>query len=523
MSNKHLIRLLIIAGTFVGGLWLLYPTYKVLTMSESEEKKMSQFEYQKLLKNSLSLGLDIRGGMYIVLSIDESKLKPGQVKVKDAADRVVEVIRNRVDQLGVFEPVIQKVGNGRIVVQLPGVVSKERARTIIGKTAMLEFKLLADERMFVNFLREVDRFLKGGKSSVLPEGGDTTKLSGPFSKMLVGIEGDAAVAEENWEKVDSILNLPDVKKLVPRGYEILWGATEEIRGKKFRKLFMVKAETPLTGAYLVDARATIGQQQVAGQPVVHITFDRTGAALFARITGENVGKRLAIVLDGVVQSAPRIQERIPTGSAQITGIPSLQEAQDLAAILRAGALPVPVRIEEERIVGPTLGKDSIQKGMTALIVAFIVVVLFMILYYRLGGVIANLALLANLILILAFMAMLNATLTMPGMAGLILTVGMAVDSNVLIFERMREELGKGNPFRTALEAGYANATRTILDANVTTLLTSLVLMFLGTGPIRGFAVVLSIGLIINIFTSIIMTRWIFEFLIEERKWKQVPV
>jgi len=519
MSNKHLLRLLVIIGVFLGGLWLLYPTYKVLSMSEEEKEKMNPYEYQKLLKNSLNLGLDIQGGMYLVLSIDNSKLKPEQAR--DAADRVIEVIRNRVDQLGVFEPVIQKVGNDRIVVQLPGVVSKERARMIIGKTALLEFKLVADDKLFVDFIRSVDRLLKGEETATLFK--DTTKLAGPFSKLLVGLEGDVAVAEENWAKVDSILNLPEVKRLIPVGYEILWGATKEIQGKRYRKLFMVKAETPLTGAYLIDARASIGQQQAAGQPIVQISFDRTGAALFAKITGENVGKRLAIVLDGVVQSAPRIQERIPTGNAQITGIPTLQEAQDLAAVLRAGALPVPVKIEEERIVGPTLGKDSITRGMIALIVAFIAVVIFMILYYRIGGIIATIALIANLILILAFMAMLNATLTMPGMAGLILTVGMAVDSNVLIFERIREELIKGNPFRTALEVGYSNATRTILDANITTLLTSLVLMFLGTGPIRGFAVVLSIGIVINLFTSIIMTRWIFEFLIEERKLKEVAI
>lgn len=340
---------------------------------------------------------------------------------------------------------------------------------------------------------------------------------------MVVLEGDVAVAEENWAKVDSILKLPEVQNLIPVGYEILWGATQEVQGKKFRKLYMVKAETPLTGAYLMDANATIGQEQVAGQPVVQIRFDRTGAAIFARITGENVGKRLAIVLDGVVQSAPRIQERIPTGNAQITGIRSLREAQDLAAILRAGALPVPVKIEEERVIGPSLGKDSIQKGMIALIVAFILVIAFMIFYYRIGGIIANIALFANLILILAIMAMINATLTMPGMAGLILTVGMAVDSNVLIFERIREELRKGNPFRIALESGYSNARRTILDANITTLLTALVLMFLGTGPIRGFAVVLSIGILVNFFTSIVMTRWIFNILLEELKWKEVAV
>ncbi len=512
MSKRNLIRLVIIILVFIGGLWLLQPTYRVLTMSESEKEKLNPVELQKLMRNSLNLGLDIQGGMYVVLGVDKSKIKNDQLK--DAADRLVEVIRNRVDQLGVFEPIIQKVGEDRIVVQLPGVISKDRARMILGKSALLEFKLLAEENLFADFIRGVDRLLGGNF------GGDTL---GQFSRLLVVLEGDVAVAEENWAKLDSILKLPEVKNLIPPNYEILWGATQEIQGKKFRKLYMVRAETPLTGAYLIDAVATMGQEQAAGQPIVQLRFDRTGAAIFSRITGENVGKRLAIVLDGVVQSAPRIQERIPTGNAQITGIGNLREAQDLAAILRAGALPVPVKIEEERIIGPTLGKDSIQKGMTALVVAFLLVITFMIIYYRIGGIIANLALLANLILILAIMAMINATLTMPGMAGLILTVGMAVDSNVLIFERIREELRKGNPFRTALESGYSNATRTILDANITTLLTALVLGFLGTGPIRGFAIVLSIGILVNFFTSIIMTRWIFNILLEELKWKEVAV
>jgi len=515
MSGGNLIRLIIVILVFVGGLWLLQPTYKVLTMSESEKEKLNPVEFQKLMKNSLNLGLDIQGGMYVVLSVDKDKVKGEQLK--DAADRVVEVIRNRVDQLGVFEPVIQKVGEDRVVVQLPGVISKERARMILGKTAILEFKLLADENLFAEFIRGVDRVLGGW---VTP-GADT--LRGSFSNLLVALEGDAAVEEGNWAKVDSILKLPEVQNLIPAGYEILWGATQEVQGRKFRKLYMVRSETPLTGAYLMEANATIGQDQAAGQPIVQLRFDRTGAAIFARITGENVGKRLAIVLDGVVQSAPRIQERIPTGNAQITGIGSLREAQDLAAILRAGALPVPVKIEEERIIGPSLGKDSIQKGMISLLVAFLLVITFMVIYYRVGGIIANVALLANLVLILAIMAMINATLTMPGMAGLILTVGMAVDSNVLIFERIREELKKGNPFRTALESGYSNARRTILDANITTLLTAIVLMFFGTGPIRGFAVVLSIGILVNFFTSIVMTRWIFNILLEELKWKEVAI
>ncbi len=518
MSGKYLWRLGVIATVFLGGVYLLMPTYRLLTMGEEEKEKMDRQTLFSLKKRALNLGLDIQGGMYIVLSVDKEKVKNPE-HLKDAADRVVEVIRNRVDQLGVFEPVIQKVGEDRVIVQLPGVVSKERARNIIGKTALLEFKLLADEKVFADFLRSVDEVLGGGVEGI----SDTLK-GGPFTRYLVGYEGDVAVPEEYWDEVDSILNLPEVKKLVPVGYEVLWGRTVQTPdGKKLRKLFLVQKRTPLTGANLVDARATLGQQQMAGQPVVHISFDRTGAVIFARLTGENVGKRLAIVLDGVVQSAPRIQERIPTGNAQITGIPTLQEAQDLAAILRAGALPVPVKIEEERIVGPSLGADSIRRGMLSLAVAFVLVILFMVFYYRVAGVIAVFALLANLVLVLDVMAMLNATLTMPGMAGLILTVGMAVDANVLIFERIREELRKGKSFRTALEVGYANATRTILDANITTLLTAIVLMFLGVGPIRGFAIVLTIGIIVNLITSIVMTRWIFGYLIEDRKMQYVPI
>ncbi len=295
---------------------------------------------------------------------------------------------------------------------------------------------------------------------------------------------------------------------------------------KYRRVFLVHKKAELTGKEVSNAYHTIGSPQdptAANQPVVILEFSPRGAARFERITEQNVGKRLAIVLDGVVQSAPVIREAIRGGSARIEGIGTLDDARDLAVILRAGALPAPLRILEERSVGPLLGKDSIQRGMKALVVGFLVVVLFMMVYYRFAGVVADIALLANMILILAVLAAFHATLTLPGIAGLILTVGMAVDANVLIFERIREEIRAGKSFYTALETGYKRAFITILDANITTLIAAVVLLRFGTGPIRGFATTLSIGIVASFFTAIYLTRIVFDWWLGRPGHKQFSI
>ena len=381
-----------------------------------------------------------------------------------AADQALETIRNRIDQFGVSEPDIRRQGEERILIQLPGIKDTQRAKELIGRTALLEFRLL-DESHDLN-----------------------AALSGN----------------------------------VPPGSEVLYQVEENQETKRVTKIpYLIKKRAPLTGAYLTDARVQIDSQY--NEPYVSIDFDRKGAQIFARITEENVQKRLAIVLDENVYSAPVIQEKITGGKARITGNFTTEEARDLAIVLRAGALPAPVNILEERTVGPSLGSDSIRKGLISMIIGGILVVLFMVLYYKGSGIIADVALILNIILIAAGLAGFQASLTLPGIAGIILTIGMAVDANVLIFERIREELSLGKTPRASVEAGYDRATLTILDANVTTLIAALVLFQFGTGPVKGFAVTLSLGVISSLFTALILTRAIFDYLLMNRRIARLSI
>ncbi len=383
---------------------------------------------------------------------------------KMAVDQALETIRNRIDQFGVSEPDIRPQQDNRILVQLPGVKDPKRAKDLIGRTALLEFKLVDDEH-------SVDEALKGH---------------------------------------------------IPPGDEILYQIAIDPATGRHRKIpFLLKKRTLLTGEYITDARVQIDSQFNA--PYVLLSFDSRGARLFERITGQNIKKRLAIVLDRNVNSAPVIQDRISGGRAQITGSYTMDEARDLAIVLRAGALPAPVKIIEERTVGPSLGKDSIEKGLKSMMIGGIVVVIFMLIYYGISGAIADLALVLNIVFIVGGLAFFGATLTLPGIAGIILTIGMAVDANVLIFERIREELRLGKTPRTAIEGGYAKALVTILDANVTTLIAALVLFQFGTGPVRGFAVTLSIGIISSMFTAIFVTRIIFDYLYIQRNLRKISI
>lgn len=383
---------------------------------------------------------------------------------KMAAEQALETIRNRIDQFGVSEPDIRPQGDYGILIQLPGIKDPDRAIQLIGKTALLEFKLVDEEN-------NVEAALKGN---------------------------------------------------VPPGDEILYQVvTDKATGAKRKIPYLLKRRTLLTGEYLTDARVQIDRQ--FSEPYVSLTFDARGARLFERITGANIEKRLAIVLDNNVYSAPVIRDKISGGRAQITGSFTMDEARDLAIVLRAGALPAPVKILEERTVGPSLGRDSIHKGFNSMVIGGLLVIGFMILYYGLSGVIADIALLLNILFIMAGLAFFGATLTLPGIAGIILTIGMAVDANVLIFERIREELRLGKPPRAAIDSGYGKALVTILDANVTTFIAALVLFQFGTGPIRGFAVTLSIGLIASFITAVFMTRIIFDYLFVARRWKRISI
>jgi preprotein translocase subunit SecD len=416
--------------------------------------------------------------------IPKAKGEPGRLvfhvrendaaRIKESAvSQALETIRNRVDQFGVAEPLIQRQEADQILVQLPGIKDPQRALDLIGRTAQLEFTLLSEE-------------------------------SPAWSKLPPFVP---AGQEETIAKEVTPLLKPDEELLYER-------ETVKDTGEVRKRPYIVKKIPAITGDMLTDARVSIGQFNEA---YVSITFNSAGAQLFRKVTTDNVKKRLAIVLDKTIYSAPVIQEPIINGRAQITGNFTTQQANDLAVVLRAGALPAPVTIIQNVTVGPTLGRDSIEAGIKAALVGSCLVLLFMLIYYRVSGLIADIALLLNVVLLVGALAMFGATLTLPGIAGIILTVGMAVDSNILIFERIREELRQQRPVRLAIDAGYEKAFVTIIDSHVTTLITAVVLFLLGTGPIKGFAVTLSLGVTINLFTSIVGTRVIFDWISGRRK------
>ncbi len=397
-----------------------------------------------------------------------------------AVEQALETIRNRVDQFGVAEPTIHTQASNEIVVQLPGIKDAKRAIELVGKTAILEFKLLDDESPV---------------SAQLPE----TILSGDEDKLI-----------------------EEFKDKIPEDDEILFERiVEKDTGRVIKRVYLVKKQTLMTGDFIKEARVNIDQR--FNEPYVGLSFNPTGAKLFEDITANNVKKRLAIILDNNVYSAPVIQERIAGGNAQITGTFTMDEAKDLAIVLRSGSLPAPLRMLQNVTVGPSLGKDSIDAGIRAGIIASILVVLFMIIYYRLSGVIADFALVLNIIFLLGVLSAFRATLTLPGIAGIILAIGMAVDSNVLMFERIREELRLGKTPRAAIDSGYDKAFWTIFDSHVTTLITAVVLFQFGTGPIKGFAVTLGWGVFINLFTALIGTKTVFDLITSRKEIKRLSI
>lgn len=373
-----------------------------------------------------------------------------------AIEQTLETLRNRIDQFGVSEPVVQRQGDREIVVQLPGIQDTERAKRLIGQTAVLEFKLVApaDET---------------GAGTITLNGQDRDPISG----------------------------------------EII---TSE---------YTLEERTLMTGDAVADARVR-PSVDIEG-PYVELILSGAGANLFEEITADNVGRRLAIILDNTVYSAPVIRERIGGGRASITGSFDIKEARDLAIVLRAGALPAPVTIAEERTVGPSLGQDSIRQGTRSFIIGGILVIIFMVIYYRLAGVLTDVAVMLNIVYLLAALAMFEATLTLPGIAGIILTVGMAVDANVLINERMREELRSGKSVRAAIDSGYEHARPAIFDSNITTFLSGLILFQFGSGPIRGFAVTLCIGIVSTLFTALVVTRVVYDYFLTKRRLVELSV
>ncbi|MBI5188568.1 MAG: protein translocase subunit SecD [Nitrospirae bacterium] len=434
-------------------------------------------EIRKVVEDNYPTLTPVETGSRLVYKISDREAR----RIKDgAADQALETIRNRIDQFGVSEPTIHRQGENEIVVQLPGVKDPRRAIDLIGKTAQLEFKLVDDE----------------------------AKLAAELPQSISPGE------EENL--------LRQFAEKIPEGDEILFEKKVNRETGTVRKIpILLKKHAVITGDLLSEARVNIDSR--FNEPYVSLSFNAIGAKLFEEITGANVKKRLAIILDNTVYSAPVIQEKISGGNAQITGNFSMEEAKDLSIVLRAGALPAPLKMLQNVTVGPSLGSDSIEAGKVAGIIGTIVVVVFMIFYYKLSGVIADFALFLNIILLLGAMASLNATLTLPGIAGIILAIGMAVDSNVLMFERIRDELRAGKTPRSAVDSGYDKAFWTIFDSHVTTLITAAVLFQFGTGPIKGFAVTLSLGVSINLFTALVGTKSIFDLINTRREIKRLSI
>ena len=624
MGTQLTPRFVLIGAVIVMAIYMLSPTIEYYFIPPDDEEAK-----EALQEKALKLGLDLQGGMHVVMEVNIPKLVENIASNKtllydalaaaetraenddieyldallleanernirlarhfidygienseiisaledeadDAVNRALEVIRNRVDQFGVSEPTILKQGSNRIIVELAGVQDPERARNLIRQTALLEFSLLKEPDVVQAVITRIDNVLKSIRTGIdldslvafavsttdttditltaLAESKDksisvdeifgvTTNESisagsegsvivdeqifedRPFSALLRNIGGDIGVPAENVKAVRRILALEEVKAALPADMKIIWSNNKRDFGGRglpsetYNVLYAVNREPGLTGDVVTSASANFGggSSSASGQPVVYLNMNSEGARAWSRLTGANINKRIAIILDDKVHSAPVIRSKIPSGNTIIEGMNSINEAKDLSIILRAGALPAPMEVIEERTIGPTLGRDSIEKGTNAALIGFALVMIFMVLYYRMSGLLANFALLLNLTFVLAIMTTMRATLTLPGIAGLILTIGMSVDANVLIFERIKEELRKGKTVRSAIDAGYSRALTTIIDANVTTIIAALVLFQFGTGPIKGFAVTLFLGILASMLTAIFITRTIFAY------------
>ena len=629
MAKNLTPRYLIITLILFWAISSLLPTWRYQRLSEDQKEEMKiNGELENLESKVIRQGLDLKGGMYIVLEADIPALITNLASFKDerllkviektreqssnpsldvftifknevlndniklsryyheygasledimsalreesddAINRVLEILQNRVDQFGVSEPTIQKQGKHRIVVELAGIKDSERARGLLQSTALLEFYLVKNNSVTSELISQLDAILKNEtdlkkgltksssidekkedadnkakqvselfaqdesakKDSLFSEDVQDIFDDAPFSSFLTALPGDIGVEQKNIYSLKKLIENSEVqKKLKNANGQILFSQEPKSitpdSPEKFYRLYYLENQPELTGGIVEEAKADLGSigGGSAGQSIVSLSMNNEGSRTWSRVTGANIGERIAIVLDNKVHMAPSIREKIPSGRTQIEGFANINEAKDLAIILRAGALPTPVKIIEERIVGPSLGTDSITKGTQAVIFGLIAVLIFMIIYYKLAGFIANFALIWNIVLVLAILASLQATLTLPGIAGLILTVGMSIDANVIIFERIREELRKGKTPRASIDSGYDRAITTIIDANVTTLIASLVLYQFGTGPIKGFATVLFWGILISMFTAVYITRTILNTYISKKTLTKLSI
>ncbi len=565
-----------------------------LALTKEDSIKNNDAGYKSAREKRMKLGLDLQGGMYLVMEVNTGKLleklakdpdkefntaiKEAQDQVKitdenivnvlasklqakgkrlsryfgtirdddakiisnlqkqedDAVARAIEIIRNRVDQYGVSEPSIQKQGSRRIVVELPGVAKEEEAKRLVQGSALLEFRLVKEGDVTVPVMQRIDDLLAGKIQFDSTGAIDTTLVAKAdstnekdlskeefvkqhpfFGLVMVNTRGqflESYVNEKDKSKLVQILSREDVQRVIPDNSEFIFSAKPEIenKGEKLYKVYFVNKNPELTGDKVVDAMANIDQQTTAA--IVNMQMDSEGAREWSRITGGNIGRRCAIMLDGVIYSAPEIKSKIPSGSSQISGMANLEEAKLLEIVLKAGALPAPIDVIEERTVGPSLGQDSITQGFNSALLGFLLVAVFMLIYYRQLGMVADFGLLFTILFTLGILAGFQATLTLPGIAGIVLTMGMAVDANVIIYERMREEMRSGKTFKAAIDSGFSNSFSAIFDSNITTFFTGIILYQFGSGPIQGFALTLMIGIGSTLFSALVISRVVLELM-----------
>ena len=599
MDNSIRNRLLTILFVFGLGIYALFPSLRYAMLSDEKISNLSQEEADYYDAKTIKQGLDLKGGIYIVLEVDLPQLVNNLAKNKDKnfdlfldelkneynsssgdfftvfeqlADtkdlklpryfinygktkeqiiaqlslqsedsirRVIEILQNRVDQFGVAEPTIQKQGNNRVIVELAGIQDSERARDLLQSTALLELMIVKDIESTNALIRQLDSITSTSNKKVLNNNENeinelfdaTNSGEFNFSSLLISVGGNLAISSKNLVSYKDILSQDNVKQILDATNSTILTSNSPIvlvneigEEEEFYTLYHLFNNAELTGGVIEDAQMRLSQAGVtAGQAVVEVEMNTEGSREWARITGANINNRIAIVLDRKVHMAPVIRSQIFGGGTVIEGLDSIEEAEDIAIVLRAGALPVPVTIAEERTVGASLGADSVSKGTLSMGIGLLLVVIFIVLFYKMSGLIASFSVMWTLILLLGVLALLEATLTLPGIAGLILTVGMSVDANVIIFERIKEELRNGKSVRSAIDSGYERAITTIVDANLTTGIAAAVLYQYGSGPIKGFATVLFWGIIVSMFTAIIVTRFVFDFVTSRKNIEKLSI
>jgi len=598
MDNSIRNRLLTILFVFGLGIYALLPSLRYSLMNEEKKSNLSVDQIDYFESRSIKQGLDLKGGIYIVLEVDLPQLIDNLAKNKDntfneflidlkseynnsssdfftvfenladekelklpryfinygktkdqiitqlslqsedSIKRVIEIIQNRVDQFGVAEPTIQKQGNNRVIVELAGIEDSERARDLLQSTALLELMIVKNIESTNAIIRQIDSIMTDSNSNDVEQNNQINELFDSsssselgFSSLLISVGGNLAIASTDLTALKDILSKEEVKQILEATNSTILTSESSIKlineigeEEEFYTLFHLFNNAELTGGVIEDAQMRLSQAGVtAGQAVVEVEMNSEGSREWARITGANINNRIAIVLDKKVHMAPVIRSQIFGGGTVIEGLDSIEEAEDIAIVLRAGALPVPVTIAEERTVGASLGADSISKGTLSMAIGLLLVICFIVFFYRMSGLIASFSVIWTLILLLGVLALLEATLTLPGIAGLILTVGMSVDANVIIFERIKEELRNGKSVRSAIDSGYERAIRTIVDANLTTGIAAAVLYQYGSGPIKGFATVLFWGIIVSMFTAIIVTRFVFDFVTTRKNIERLSI